>query len=79
MSETKNEGLVSFAVPRDPSNDDPNLYICINGKAWLLPKGQVVKVPQFVLDEYNRSVEAKEKFFRLNEKLEQQSKVVQGV
>lgn len=75
---TKKEGYVSFFVPRDPSNDDPNLYICIQGTGYLLPKGQTVEVPKAVVNEYQRSLEAKENLARLNADLEKQSKTVQG-
>lgn len=56
MAET--ERLVALRIPRAASNEEPTLMIGINGKNWVLPKGQVSKVPQYVADEYNRHLEA---------------------
>lgn len=39
---------VDVFVPRAGVNEDPNLYIGINGKEFLLPKGQVSCVPVYV-------------------------------
>ncbi|MBO7250866.1 MAG: hypothetical protein J6V42_06290 [Clostridia bacterium] len=54
------EKLVPLFVPKGLANDDPNEYICINGKRWVLPKGKTSEVPQFVKAEYDRSMRAQE-------------------
>ena len=52
------EERVDLFVPRDPSDENQNLFIGINGVNYILPKGQTSKVPKFVADEYYRSKEA---------------------
>lgn len=42
------EDRVDVFVPPAGVNEDPNLYICINGKEFLLPRGQVSRVPVYV-------------------------------
>jgi|GEM_PF-1237531 len=51
---------VEIMVPRGAANDDPNLFISVNGKNYLLPRGKRSMVPREVADEYNRSVAAQE-------------------
>nr|DAI84784.1 MAG TPA: hypothetical protein [Caudoviricetes sp.]DAP13259.1 MAG TPA: hypothetical protein [Caudoviricetes sp.] len=52
------EKLVELRIPRGRSNEEPCLMIGVNGKNWLLPKGETSKVPEYVAEEYHRSVEA---------------------
>ena len=52
------EERVELFVPRDPSDENQNLFIGINGVNYILPKGQTSKVPKFVADEYDRSKKA---------------------
>ena len=49
---------VRLFVPLDKSNEDPNLFIGVNGVNYILPRGKYSEVPKFVADEYNRSLEA---------------------
>jgi hypothetical protein len=44
------EERVDVFIPRGGVNEDPNLYVCINGKEFLLPRGQVSNVPVYVKD-----------------------------
>ena len=53
--------IVELFVRRDPSDDDPNVVIGINGKNWVMPKGEISKVPRFVADEYYRAERAQVK------------------
>ncbi len=55
------EEKVDLFVPRGSANDDPNLFIGINGVNYLLPRGQTSRVPKFVAEEYYRSQEAEAK------------------
>lgn len=48
-------------VPRTPGNSDPNLIIVLNGKNYVLPKGQKSLVPKAVAAEYERSKRAQYK------------------
>ena len=61
MANTKKEEYVDLYVHREPGNDDPNVFIGINDKTYLLPKGKTSKVPVAVKEEYERSLRAKEK------------------
>ena len=44
------EQRVDVFVPRGGANEDPNLYVCINGREFLLPRGQSSNVPVYVKD-----------------------------
>lgn len=59
MAEKKNE-KVSLFIPKGAANEDPNLFIGINGVGYLLPKGKTSMVPPEVKKEYERSVRASE-------------------
>lgn len=48
-------------VPRGYANDEPNLFVCINGVNYVLPKGKTSNVPVFVKEEVNRSIRAQQK------------------
>ena len=45
-------------VPRGASNEDPNLFISVNGVNYLLPRGKSSKVPRHIAEEFNRSQRA---------------------
>ena len=60
MATTNKEGYVDLFIPRGYANDDPNFFISINGKNYLLPKGKTSKVPPCVKEEYERSQRAQE-------------------
>lgn len=59
------EERVEVHIPRGPANDDPNLFVSINGVNYILPRGKTSKVPKFVADEIHRAERAAE---RQNEK-----------
>lgn len=65
----KTEEYVDLFVDRGQANDDPNFFISINGKNFILPKGKTSKVPKYVKDEYDRAMRAKEAFYARSEKL----------
>lgn len=63
MAEPENkatEERVELYVPRG-NDDDPNLFIGINGVNYILPRGKKSMVPKHVYDEYWRSQEAQNK------------------
>ena len=62
------ENRVEVFVPKGYANDDPNLFVSVNGVNYLLPRGKKSMVPDFVAAEYHRSVKAQE---RLDENIEQ--------
>lgn len=51
---------VEIMVPRGAQNDDPNMFISVNGVNYLLPKGKKCTVPKEVAYEFYRSIEAQE-------------------
>lgn len=53
--------MVDVFVERDPSDENPNLVIGINGKNWVMPRGEISRVPRYVADEYKRAREAQYK------------------
>lgn len=67
------EKYVDLYVPKGQVNDDPNVFISINGKNFLLPKGKTSKVPVYVKEEFDRSMRAQEAFDRKSEALVQKA------
>lgn len=55
------EKLVEIAVPKGAANDDPNLFVAVNGVNYILPRGKKSKVPAHVAAEVERSFRAQEK------------------
>ena len=62
------DNRVEVFVPKGYANDDPNLLIGVNGVNYLLPKGKKSIVPDFVAEEFNRTLAAQE---RLDQNMEQ--------
>lgn len=60
-SVTSDDGLVDLFVDRDPSDDNPNVVIGFNGKNYVMPRGEVSRVPKYIKDEYERSKRAQYK------------------
>lgn len=58
--EVKAEERVDVHIPRGNINDEPNLFVAVNGVSYLLPKGKTSKVPKHIADEIRRSIRAKE-------------------
>lgn len=65
------ENRVKIFVPRGASNEDPNLFISVNGVNYLLPRGKESAVPEFVAREYQRSIRAAERLERTAQRLMQ--------
>jgi anionic cell wall polymer biosynthesis LytR-Cps2A-Psr (LCP) family protein len=55
----KEKELVALSIPRDSSSNDPNLFISVNGKNYILPKGKTSMVPPHIAAEYHRAERAK--------------------
>ena len=66
MEKTKREKIF---VPRGASNEDPNLFISVNGVNYLLPRGKESAVPVAVAAEYRRSLKAQERSDRSEQNL----------
>jgi hypothetical protein len=59
MATENKTGYVKLFVDDGYSKDDPNEFISINGKNYILPKGETSLVPPCVKEEYERSRRAK--------------------
>lgn len=71
------EEKVAIFVPRISGNTDPNLIIVLNGKNYVMPRGQTSVVPKTVAAEYERAQRAQHKvdnaIFEMVEKAKQQA------
>lgn len=62
------ENRVEVFIPKGYANDEPNLFVSVNGVNYLLPKGKKSMVPAHVAAEIERSKKAQEK---MDENIEQ--------
>ena len=58
---TAKKDRVEVFIPRGAANDEPNLFVSVNGVGYLLPKGKKSMVPPHVKAEIERSIRAQEK------------------
>lgn len=56
----KTDTKVEVYIPKGNVNDEPNLFVAVNGKSFLLPKGKKSMVPRYVYDEIMRSRKAED-------------------
>lgn len=56
----KAEEKVEIFIPKGAANDDPNLFVSVNGVNYLLPRGQSSCVPKHIAEEIKRSWKAEE-------------------
>ena len=53
--------LVPYKPPRAERSDaDPNFYVSVNGKAYIMPRGKESMIPRYVYNEIMRAEEAAE-------------------
>lgn len=57
----KKEEREDIFIPRGAANEDPNLFVSVNGKNFLLPKGKTSNVPSYVAEEVKRAFAAQER------------------
>lgn len=78
-TKTKKDNRVEIFVPRGRSNEDPNMFISVNGVNYLLPRGKKSFVPDFVAYEYERAMAAESALYeRKTQMIEQgQEPIVQ--
>lgn len=61
MSKTNTpDNRVEVYIPKGYANEDPNLFVSVNGVNYLLPRGKKSLVPGEVAAEINRSVQAQD-------------------
>ncbi len=56
----KNENRVEVFIPKGYAVEDPNVFVSINGEAYVLPRGKRVMVPAAVAEELNRAERAQQ-------------------
>lgn len=49
-------------VPKAGANEEPCLFISVNGKNYLIPRGRKSLVPAAVAAEYERALRAEERY-----------------
>ena len=54
------EGYEEVMVPKADANEDKDLFVGINGKNWVMPRGKKVIVPDYVARAIEQSEAAKE-------------------
>lgn len=54
------DNRVEVFIPKGAANDEPNLFVSVNGVNFLLPKGKKSKVPAEIAAEIERAREAQE-------------------
>ena len=59
-AETTKDKRVEVFIPKGYANDEPNLFVSVNGVNYLLPKGKKSLVPAHVAAEIERSKKAAE-------------------
>lgn len=74
MATTNKTEYVDLYIEKGYANDDPNEFISINGKNYILPKGKTSKVPPCVKAEYDRSLRARDRQEENIEKLLEKTK-----
>lgn len=57
-TKTPKDNRVEVFIEKGYANDDPNLFVSVNGVNYLLPKGKTSMVPDFVAAEIERSKKA---------------------
>ena len=60
MATTTKTDREDIFIPKGYANDDPNLFVSVNGENYLLPKGKTSNVPSYVAKEIRRSLKAQE-------------------
>jgi hypothetical protein len=58
--EEKKDDRVEVYIPKGNVNDEPNLFVAVNGKNFLLPRGKKSMVPKHIAEEIARSHKAEE-------------------
>jgi hypothetical protein len=57
---TVEDTLEEVHIPKGYANDEPNLFVSVNGVNYLLPKGKTSKVPPHIAYELKRSIKAQQ-------------------
>lgn len=66
--------LVPYKPPRADKGEDPNLYVSVNGKPFILPRGKVSMIPRYVYNEIKRAEDAEDIMAAHEEELAENAK-----
>ena len=55
---TKKDDRVEVYIPKGAANDDPNMFVGVNGVNYVLPRGKKSMVPPHIKAEIDRSFAA---------------------
>ena len=58
------EERVEVMIPKGFGNEEPNLFVAVNGVNYLLPRGKKSLVPSWVAAELQRAAQAQERLDR---------------
>jgi uncharacterized membrane-anchored protein len=67
MAESNKPKTVKVFIDRGASHEDPNHYVSVNGKNFILPRGQESEVPEYVAEEIYRSRRAEARYNKTRE------------
>lgn len=73
-TEKTTENRTDVFIDKGYVNDDPNQFVSVNGKNYLLPKGETSNVPDHIAAEIERSRRAQRRQDKNAEKLLEKSK-----
>lgn len=65
-TETAKEKLVKIRIPRERDRQD-DVFVCINGRTWLIKRGVEVEVPECVAEAIRNAEDVAEQAFAFNE------------
>jgi len=59
------ETRVEIFIPKGNANDEPNLFVGVNGKTWQIQRGVEVEVPDYVAEVLKNSMKQDNLAFEL--------------
>lgn len=65
-NETEKEKLVKIRIPRERDRQD-DVFVCINGRTWLIKRGVEVDVPECVAEAIRNAEDVAEQAYAFNE------------
>lgn len=74
MAKKTDSNRVEIMVPRESGNNEPNLFVGVNGVNYILPRGKKSLVPPAVAAEFERSKAAQDRMYEEQDALLQQAK-----
>ena len=71
---TNKEDYVDLFIPKGYVNDEPNEFISLNGKNYILPRGKTSQVPAAVKRQWEKSQRAQARLDAKSEELLERTK-----